>query len=155
MIQTARVSTIADGVLGMRKFASKWSAGCFFVLFLCSAHAIGAEPPIEYLQRTWTRDHGLPDNLVHAVLQTRDGYLWVGTRSGLARFDGLRFTVFDHLNTPAMQSDLCQRLAEDSEGNLWIGTPDGLLCKTDDAFLRFSSPDGLPDASVTALYTTS
>ena len=48
-----------------------------------------------YFTRTWQVEQGLPQNKVTAVLQTRDGYLWVGTYNGLARFDGVRFTVFD------------------------------------------------------------
>src|SRR5690242_20169442 len=75
----------------------------------------------EYDQRTWRHEHGLPDDRVKAILQTRDGYLWVATQRGLARFDGLRFTVFDHANTPELVNDDCISLAEDSEGNLWIG----------------------------------
>ena len=39
----------------------------------------------------WHADHGLPQNTVQALHQTRDGYVWVGTRFGLARFDGVRF----------------------------------------------------------------
>ena len=52
----------------------------------------GAVP--NYFTRTWQVEDGLPQNKVTAVVQTRDGYLWVGTYNGLARFDGVRFTVF-------------------------------------------------------------
>src|ERR1017187_7560133 len=47
-----------------------------------------------FTARTWQTDEGLPNNFVRAIVQTPDGYLWVGTSAGLARFDGLRFTVF-------------------------------------------------------------
>ncbi|MFN2239797.1 MAG: two-component regulator propeller domain-containing protein, partial [Thermoanaerobaculia bacterium] len=43
----------------------------------------------------WQTEQGLPLNTVHTFLQTRDGYLWVGTGGGLARFDGVRFTTFE------------------------------------------------------------
>ena len=49
----------------------------------------------DYFARTLAADNGLPDNAVTAVLQTHDGYLWIGTYGGLARFDGVRFTVFN------------------------------------------------------------
>jgi len=52
----------------------------------------------------WTTDDGLPNSSVTAVLQSHDGYLWLGTCSGLARFDGVRFTVFDSSSTPELQS---------------------------------------------------
>ncbi len=56
------------------------------------------------------------------MTQTRDGYLWLGTLCGLARFDGVRFTVFDEDNTPGLKSSQIVRLFEDSKNNLWIGT---------------------------------
>ena len=62
-----------------------WVAGGGF-----SASA-GAAP--NYFIRSWQSEAGLPQNKVTAVVQTHDGYLWVGTYSGLARFDGVRFTV--------------------------------------------------------------
>ena len=52
----------------------------------------GAAP--NYFIRSWQSEAGLPQNKVTAVVQTHDGYLWVGTYSGLARFDGVRFTTF-------------------------------------------------------------
>jgi len=97
----------------------------------------------KYVQHSWQKKDGLPDNQVQALLQTRDGYLWVGTHRGLARFDGLKFTVFDHLNTPEMPDDNCRSLAEDLEGNLWIATDDGLLRWRTGAFNRLTKKEGL------------
>jgi len=59
---------------------------------------------------------------VIAITQTRDGYLWLGTLYGLVRFDGIRFTVFDEINTPALNSGRIVHLFEDSQSNFWIGT---------------------------------
>jgi len=70
----------------------------------------------------WTDEKGLPENSVIAMTQTRDGYLWLGTLSGLARFDGSQFTIFDEVNTPGLGSSRIVSLFEDSEGTLWIGT---------------------------------
>jgi len=53
----------------------------------------------------WGTREGLPQNTVPAIAQTKDGYLWLGTELGLARFDGLRFTVFDMSNTPELKSN--------------------------------------------------
>src|SRR5580698_9253935 len=75
-----------------------------------------------YSVKTWTTDEGLPQNSVIAMTQTRDGYLWLGTLRGLARFDGVRFTKFDEDNTPELKSSRIVRLFEDSKSNLWIGT---------------------------------
>ena len=80
-------------------------AGWFPVLWcVCLAFTSFAATTPNYITRVWTTDDGLPDSSVTAVLQSHDGYLWVGTRSGLARFDGVRFTVYDSGNTPEMRS---------------------------------------------------
>ncbi|MGA2245226.1 MAG: two-component regulator propeller domain-containing protein [Verrucomicrobiota bacterium] len=79
--------------------------------------------------RTWKTDQGLPGNSVTAVLQTRDGYLWLATYTGLARFDGVRFTVFTSANTSALSSDRLTSLFEDRQGDLWIGHERGDLTR--------------------------
>jgi ligand-binding sensor domain-containing protein/signal transduction histidine kinase len=81
--------------------------------------------PSQYVHSTWRTDDGLPQNSVMKILQTRDGYLWVGTQAGIARFDGVRFTVFDHTNTPALHDDYVSDLVEDRQGTLWIATSHG------------------------------
>lgn len=73
----------------------------------------------------WEAEHGLPQNTVTAVVQTRDGYLWLGTYSGLSRFDGVRFTVFDDSNTPGLASSRVTSLFEARDGTLWIGHETG------------------------------
>jgi ligand-binding sensor domain-containing protein len=64
----------------------------------------------------------LPQNSVITMTLAGDGYLWLGTLSGLVRFDGVRFPVFDANNTPELRSGQIVHLFEDSQGNLWIGT---------------------------------
>ena len=78
-----------------------------------------------YSVERWGTDQGLPSDAVNSVAQTLDGYIWVATNAGLARFDGVRFTHFDHANTPELQSDGCHRLLRDREGGLWIATLGG------------------------------
>ncbi len=73
------------------------------------------------------KEHGLPDDDVRDILQTRDGSLWILTQQGLARFDGAGFTVFDRANNPEFQSDDPRVLAEDNQGNLWVGGKNLLL----------------------------
>jgi len=71
---------------------------------------------------SWSTEEGLPQSSVISVIQTRDGYLWLGTTKGLVRFDGNRFTVFNEFNTPGLNSDQIVFLFEDSHTNLWVGT---------------------------------
>lgn len=81
----------------------------------------------DYLVDVWTSENGLPDSSVTAVAQTPDGYLWVGTYNGLARFDGVRFVTFDPANTPALTHARVRKLYLDGRGTLWINTQDGSL----------------------------
>lgn len=106
----------------------------------------------EFTVRTWHSDEGLPHNLVRSLAQTRDGYLWVGTYNGLARFDGMRFTTFDSNNTPALTSCNISDLVADSTGALWINTfGGGLFRLKDGVFTHFGIQDGLPSNELTDL----
>jgi len=75
----------------------------------------------QYQNDRWQTEQGLPQSTVQAITTTRDGYLWVGTLDGLARFDGVSFTVFDARAVPELGTGSVLGLMEDAEGNLWIG----------------------------------
>jgi diguanylate cyclase (GGDEF)-like protein len=95
----------------------------------------------QYLRDTWQTEQGLPQNSVGAIQRTRDGYLWVGTEEGLARFDGAHFTVFDRRNTPELTSGNVNVLFEDRSGTLWVGTSRGLTRYARGKFERVGSGD--------------
>ncbi|MEO7190213.1 MAG: two-component regulator propeller domain-containing protein [Vicinamibacterales bacterium] len=93
---------------------------------------------------TWRQAQGLPQNSVSAILQTRDGYLWVGTRGGLARFDGVRFTTFDNRRSDQLQENEIWALAESDDGSLWIATYGGGVSRLKDGqFTIYTTKDGL------------
>ena len=102
----------------------------------------------EFGHQTWVTENGLPQNTVQAIIQTRDGYLWIGTQEGLARFDGLNFTVFDKKSVPAFKSNDIRFLHEDQQARLWISTSYGLVCFHNGQFTSFTENEGLPDNSV-------
>ena len=87
----------------------------------------GAGPAGDFFTDVWLSENGLPDSSVTAITQTPDGYLWVGTYNGLARFDGKRFVTFDPANTPALVHAHVRKLGVDFQGTLWINTYDGSL----------------------------
>lgn len=87
----------------------------------------GASSPGDYLVDIWTSENGLPDSSVAAIAQTPEGYLWVGTYNGLARFDGVRFVTFDPANTPALAHAGVRKISVDDQGTLWINTFDGSM----------------------------
>src|SRR4029078_4911286 len=77
----------------------------------------------------WTSDAGLPQNTIETIIQTHDGYLWMGTEEGLVRFDGTRFVVNDRQNAPALGSAFVSALCDSADGTLWIGTYGGGLAR--------------------------
>jgi signal transduction histidine kinase/ligand-binding sensor domain-containing protein len=79
--------------------------------------------------RAWTTDDGLPQNIVRDVYQTPDHYLWIATLDGLARFDGVRFTVYNTANTPGMVSNRLLGMLGTAAGDLWIPTESGDLMR--------------------------
>lgn len=106
----------------------------------------------QYVHSAWTDADGLPSVSITSLLQTDAGYLWVGTNNGLARFDGLAFTVFDLRSSPPLTSGSIAALVQDDRGVLWVGTlGGGLLRQRSDRF----EPVGPPDARIITLVTGS
>jgi len=82
-----------------------------------------------YVHEVFTAGDGLPAAGISQVLQTRDGFLWLATFNGLARFDGAHFEVFDSERMPALGSNRIFNLAEGRDGALWIRTEQGHLVR--------------------------
>lgn len=111
-------------------------------VFSCALHA-------------WQVEDGLPDNLVQAITQTSDGFLWVGTRAGLARFDGNQFVCYDTRNTPALKNSSITALCAGKDGSLWIGTDGGGLVRLfDGVFSEFATTNGLAGDEIHAIYAS-
>jgi signal transduction histidine kinase/ligand-binding sensor domain-containing protein/DNA-binding NarL/FixJ family response regulator len=92
-------------------------------LLILAAPVRGLDPTRtveEYSFQAWSSREGLPQSTVNVVAQSRDGYLWVGTRIGLVRFDGVRFTLLD-------SGGSVESLAIDPAGTVWAGFSDGRL----------------------------
>jgi ligand-binding sensor domain-containing protein/two-component sensor histidine kinase len=96
---------------------------------------------------------GLPEDFAQSLAQTQDGYLWIGTSGGLARFDGVSFAVFNRENTPAFLDDSVYSLLVTKEGTLWAGTEGGGLVRyRDGRFSVFGAAEGLTNGFVRAIY---
>ncbi|MGO8993340.1 MAG: two-component regulator propeller domain-containing protein [Polyangiaceae bacterium] len=112
--------------------------------------------PSQYVVHHWQQsEDGLPENYAPAILQTRDGYLWLTSQEGLTRFDGVRFVVLTTREVPALGMNDVGPLCEDKDGALWIGTRGtGLVRYADGKFRAFTHADGLPGDNVTFLHET-
>jgi len=121
---------------------SRACAGVLFGALLASA-VTTAQP--QYQFDHWTTDDGLPQNAVNAIVQTRDGYLWLATFDGLVRFDGLQFAVFNKGNTKGIGSNRFYTLFEDRHGALWAMTDESWLVKFQaGVFTTYTPKEGLP-----------
>jgi signal transduction histidine kinase/ligand-binding sensor domain-containing protein len=105
----------------------------------------------QFPHRVWQTDEGMPQNSALAIAQTPDGYLWAGTFEGLVRFDGVRFTVFDPMNTPALTDRLTSSLAVDRSGALWIITSKGLAGMRAGTFFPVALPPGVNGREINQL----
>ncbi len=123
-----------------------------FVLYLWSSYTVFALEPgkaiTQYGHETWLVERGLPQNSVSAVLQTSDGYIWLGTQKGLVRFDGVHFKVFKKCDNRDLKNNEIRCLYEDRAGVLWIGTAAGLAALKNGAFISYAESPGLPHNQV-------
>ena len=85
-----------------------------------------SQPASSYIRTPFTAEEGLPGNVVSAVIQTRDGFLWVSTAGGLARFDGRHFTP-PRFSSRVLASRPSLALAEGPDGDLWDATNAGVV----------------------------
>ena len=74
----------------------------------------------DYVHDRWESQHGFPGGSVYAIAQTADGYLWIGTEKGLVRYDGFRFRLFDHADSPVVPTGPILDLITDAAGDMWI-----------------------------------
>ncbi len=126
-------------------------------IVLCCIASIGGvaleptTPLAGYSRQSWVMENGLPQNTVQTLLQTREGFVWLGTEVGLVRFDGSGFEVFDKTSNPALPGNDIHCLAQKRDGGLWIGTSEGLARWKDGVIRNFTQADGLPGTDVRAL----
>jgi ligand-binding sensor domain-containing protein/serine phosphatase RsbU (regulator of sigma subunit) len=97
----------------------------------------------------YSLDDGLPQSTVFAVHQDSRGYLWVGTESGLARFNGLTFTVFDR--SSGLPGNVVRTIINGPDNNLWIGTDNGIAIYNGSSWKTISQHDGLSGTAITKL----
>jgi diguanylate cyclase (GGDEF)-like protein len=106
----------------------------------------------QHMVTTWTEKEGLPTNTIIDIIQDKQGYIWMASYSGLIRFDGYKFTLFNKKTNETINSNTARTLLEDGEGNLWIGTnSSGLVKEENGTFSLLSTEQGLPDNSIRAM----
>jgi ligand-binding sensor domain-containing protein/two-component sensor histidine kinase len=129
--------------MSMARRTLRYAVLTALLLSVAAAHALDPHQDLRrYGYQSWQTDSGLPQNTVHAVLQTADGYMWFATEAGLVRFDSVNFTIFSHKNTPQLPSDLVYSLLQDNAGTLWIGTANGVASYRGGVFSAYPDTSG-------------
>src|ERR1035438_5794504 len=101
-------------------------AALAFLLALPAAALDPRRTPTEYRVTTWTSKDGLPSMFIYSVTQSSDGYLWLGSTDGLARFDGVQFVHWrSQGNRILLGAVRVVRAARDQ--GVWVGTAGGLI----------------------------
>lgn len=128
------------------------------VLILACAAASAAEdvgPALDdYSVTTWTETDGLPAASIRALAQGAEGDLWIGTDTGLVRFDGVSFVPFEQLNQGRLPPGAVGALLRARDGGLWVGLngPKSVVRLGQGQMALFGETDGLPDGQITSLY---
>ncbi|MCA5606817.1 two-component regulator propeller domain-containing protein [Bacteroides fragilis] len=97
---------------------------CFFITIFCQAQSVEEH----YYFKNLSIRNGLSQNTVNAILQDRKRFMWLGTKDGLNRYDGLSFRKFKHdaANPRSIGNSFITSLYEDFNGNIWVGTDAGV-----------------------------
>jgi ligand-binding sensor domain-containing protein/two-component sensor histidine kinase len=120
--------------------------------------SLAVTPPAEggfkgFSERLWEAKDGLPDQTVNALAQTADGSLWIGTKGGLVRFDGVQFQSYDRESLPDGVEHGVNALLVASDGDLLIGTEGGGLIRyRNRRFERCSASDGQKGIFIRTIY---
>ena len=134
----------------VRRFLRAWTLLTGGLIFAC----LGPASRAQYRSDVWTADNGLPQNIVRGIVQTPDGYLWIATLDGVARFDGVRFTIFNKSNTPGISSNRFGNMLPGANGDLWLQAESGQVTRYHrGSFSTYGAAQGLPVRSVHALAT--
>jgi signal transduction histidine kinase/ligand-binding sensor domain-containing protein len=123
-----------------------WLLAVLFVIPSASA---------QYRFDAWTADNGLPQNIVRGMRQTPDGYLWIATLDGVARFDGVHFTIFNKSNTPGIISNRIGAMVGGQGNDLWLSSEGGRVTRYHNgSFQTYGREQGLTEDNPVKSITT-
>jgi signal transduction histidine kinase/ligand-binding sensor domain-containing protein len=125
-------------------------AGSGWLWTLLFVSLISMPASAQYRFDAWTADNGLPQNIIRGMHQTPDGYLWIATLDGVARFDGVHFTTFNKNNTPGIISNRIGSMVGGQGGDLWLAAEGGRIIRYHNGtFETYGEDRGLPGGEPT------
>ncbi len=137
----------------MVRRARPFSVGLAVWFFCASAHALDPVRAVkDYKLTEWLATDGLPYPAIRTLAQSGDGYLWLATRTGLGRFDGLAFTTYRKANLPLLPSDEIMTICTGHGGTLWVATQKGIIWYRDGIWSRPTLAKEIDTTAVTAFF---
>ncbi|MFO8022458.1 MAG: two-component regulator propeller domain-containing protein, partial [Perlabentimonas sp.] len=106
----------------------------------------------QYPIESWSMDEGLPSDMTIKILQDSVGYIWLATYKGIAQFDGVNFTNYNHTSSEAIKSVTIQDITYDKYGNLWFASQRGVVKYSDYSFKSPKQLKELNNISIEAIY---
>ncbi len=135
-------------IMNQSVWRKSWCGAWLLALVLVSSVIGQSNSAPQFVRDAWTEQQGLPSNSIHKFLKTSDGYLWLGTQEGIARFDGVNFTRWNDRRQYANRNLAVVTLCESRDGSLWFGTKGGLNRLKDGVVTNFTEKDGLLSESI-------
>ncbi len=137
-----------------RKLAYYFTLTLIFFSSLLANQGLDPQKQItQYMLDIWQTDEGLPQNSIQAIIQDQQGYLILATQEGMARFDGIKFDVFNKKNIEEIKNNYITTLCESSSGDLWLGTDGGgVTLFSSEGVKNFTKENGLPHNFVEIIY---
>ena len=142
----SRPITHADAPCGLRQCV-RVALACLLVLCGPVLALTPGKAFHNFIRDSWSVEQGLPHIAVAAIAQDAEGYIWIGTPTGLARFDGVRFTHHLAAGTPGLPGDVIEALQLDDQGRLWVGTRTGVAWYRDGVFTAVPAAPLTPTAN--------
>ncbi len=116
--------------------------------WLCAASPASAQSHFD----VWTAGDGLPQNIIRGIRQSADGYLWLATLDGLARFDGVRFVTYNKANSPGIASNRFGFMVQTTDGDLWlVAEGSGVTRLHQGVFETYGASRGIPGGVVSGI----
>ncbi len=132
--------------LGDRVNGFRFAVGGAFALWLFAT--VAPAETQRFADQLWQVSDGLPNSQVRAITQTKDGFLWVGTVEGLAKFDGLTFSTVERRSIRQMIRQSYIGIAEGADGSVWFSNGHGLSRHLDGKVMYYGVSNGLPSPYV-------
>lgn len=130
------------------------AVGLVFLFAFVPLRALDPETALNhYVYRYWSNQNGLPQNTIETIAQDRDGFLWLGTQEGAARFDGGEFLVFNKINTPELRESHISIIFATENHEVWFGTyGGGIAVYRDNRFVPGPTHPMLDQARVETIF---